>query len=75
MRWRPHLPTLRLQYSTQSLISSSLPEPAFVQMYGSQPILRHHFTYSSVPNVLGSSTSHALSHIGWRLGPTPYFQP
>ena len=65
---------LRLQYSTQSLISSSLPVPAFVQMYGSQPTLRHHFTYSSVPKVLGSSTAHALFHIGWRLGPTPHFQ-
>ena len=37
---------------------------AFVQMYGSAPILQHQATNSSVPNVFGSSTRHALSNEG-----------
>ena len=71
MRIRPHLPTLRLQYSIQSLISSGVPVPALVQIYGSQPTLRHHLMYSSVPNVFGSSTCHVLSYAGTRSLPTP----
>ena len=54
-------PAGRLQYSTQSLISSAVPVPALVQMYGSAPIARHQATNSAVPNVFGSVTRQARS--------------
>ena len=75
MRHLAYCPSFsRLQYSTQSLISSAVPVPALVQMYGSHPSFRQKRTYSSVPKVLGSSTRQALSKKGLRSGPTASFQ-
>ena len=66
-------PGCALQYSTHCCISSGVPLPALVQMYGSQPTSRHHSTNSSVPNVLGSSTPQTGSRNGLAVGPDAVF--
>jgi hypothetical protein len=68
------VPVGALQYSTQSLISSSVPVPALVQMYAWAPSSAVQARNSSVPNRLGSLTRQARSNTAVRSGPTAFFQ-
>jgi hypothetical protein len=74
LRISAYWPPVALQYSTHCFISSGVPLPALVQMYGSQPTSRHHAMNSSVPNVFGSVTPQTGSATGLRVLPTPSFQ-